>query len=85
MKNILNLIGAGVIVMLLLSNNVQEQSTKPATPKMVLVKDFHNMYHIQTDITKYIQTNVKNGYIVKSVSMSEYEGWQRAVVVLEKY
>lgn len=54
MKNILNFVGAGAIVLLLLSNTVN-MSDKPPTPKSVLVKDFHSKFSIQTDITKYIK------------------------------
>jgi len=62
-----------------------ESTMKPARPTSVIVKAFHGKWGIQDDVAAYILQQVKGGYIVKSVVLSEDEGWQRAVIVLEKY
>jgi hypothetical protein len=62
-------------------------TVKPALPKVVITKGFHSYYNIQDEVVEHIRANTKQGYVVKSVAMTEggSKGWQRAVVVMEKY
>ena len=71
-----------------LSYSPQQQTVitvKPALPKYTIIKSFRQYYDIQNDVEAFIRANVKQGYILKSVSMAEDDGRQRAVVVMEKY
>lgn len=77
----------GIFVATTLAFNTTELLTvRPATPKSVLVKPFWGSFGIQEDITDYIKENVRKGYILKELCLdSEENGYQRGVVVMEKY
>lgn len=60
-------------------------TVKPAIPKYTCTKTFYREYDIQDDVEAYIRDNVKKGYVVKTVSMTEYKQRQIAIVVMEKY
>lgn len=57
---------------------------KPQTPKSVVVKTFRG-YTIEVEMKSYIDQSVSQGYIVKSVTMSEDESFAKGIVVVEKY
>lgn len=83
MKNIFFFIlGAMFITLVSFGTGINVTSV---SPKLTLVKSFHSKYNIQDDIVSYVKENVRNGYVVKTIAISEYEDWQRAVVVMEKY
>lgn len=83
MKNLILIV---LLVMMSFSAGVSAdiQIIKPKTP-ITNVKTFHNKWSIEDDIQKHILSLARQGYITKSVSISEYSDWQRAVVVMEKY
>lgn len=87
MKKIIVPFLLGVLVVMTLAFNSNELLTvRPATPKSVLVKPFWGAYGIQEDITQYVKENVRKGYILKELTLdSEENGYQRGVVVMEKY
>lgn len=58
---------------------------KPDKPIITEVKSFRNMAFIEKDIKSYIDTKVKEGFIVKSVAMMDDESWSKAIIVMEKY
>ena len=60
-------------------------TTQPATPKAVVVQDFRVIFGLEKDIKKFIDQKVKEGYIVKSVSMMDDETVSKGIVVMEKY
>lgn len=77
-----------LIGMILTSGTTQQQgviTVKPAIPKYTIVKAFRQYYNIQDDVETFIRGNIQKGYVVKSVSMAEDDGRQRAIVVMEKY
>lgn len=60
--------------------------TVPVNPRLTIVKPFWGAYGIQNDMSTFILENVKKGYIVKTLTLdSEENGYQRGIVVLEKY
>ena len=61
------------------------QVVQPKKPTVVEVKSFRTMVGMESDIKKYIDEKVKDGYIVKSVAMMDDETWSKAIVVVEKY
>lgn len=94
MKNLMSIIGLTALATLgvgaIISSTSATQSVitvKPALPKVVITKGFHSYYNIQDAVVEHIRANTKQGYVVKSVAMTEggSKGWQRAVVVMEKY
>jgi len=58
---------------------------QPITPKSTIVESFHNMYGVEDSVKQFVISKVRQGYIVKTIAISEYQDWQRAVVVMEKY
>ena len=88
MKNNILIFLLGVFVTISIAATVPNGilTIKPVTPKYVLVKPFWGMYSIQENMTKYVIDNVKKGYIVKTLTLdSEENGYQRGIVVMEKY
>lgn len=92
MKNLFTIIGLTAIATLgvgsIISSTTVQQSVitvKPATPKVTITKAFRQYYNIQDDVEAFIRANVRQGYVVKAVSMAEDDGRQRAIVVMEKY
>jgi hypothetical protein len=58
---------------------------QPQKPIHTDVKSFRAMLGMENDIKKYIDQKVKEGYIVKSVTMMDDETWSKGIVVMEKY
>ena len=52
-------------------------TVKPATPKYVKSQWFRT----ERDVDEYVKSNIKQGYIVKTMTMSEHSCY----VVMEKY
>ena len=79
---------AGILFMTLISARAFSSivNSKPVNPKQTIIKPFWGMYGIQEDMTKYTIYQVKKGFIVKAITLdSEENGYQRGIVVLEKY
>jgi hypothetical protein len=85
MKNLFYFIAGVLFITLISATTVSIMTVKPATPKSVLIKSFWSYSGIQEDVEKFIKNSVKQGYIVKTVSVSSDTNYQRAVVVMEKY
>ena len=60
-------------------------TVKPMKPKFTLVKSFRSMYFIENEVKTYIESKIKEGYIVKSISMIDDNNWSKGIVVMEKY
>lgn len=61
-------------------------TVKPAQPKSVIVKPFWGAFGIEQYMAQFIKENIRSGYIVKSFCLdSEENGYQRGIVVMEKY
>lgn len=77
----------GIAFTLLISTTtVSIMTVKPAIPKYTITQPFWGSYGIEKNITEFIKENVRKGYIVKAVTLdSEENGYQRGVVVMEKY
>jgi hypothetical protein len=58
---------------------------QPQRPKVTEVKSFRAMYYLEKDIKEYIDQKVKEGFIVKSVTMMDDETYSKGIVVMEKY
>lgn len=58
---------------------------KPMKPIKTEVKTFRAMAFIEKDVKEYIDSKVKEGYIVKSVEMIDDDSWSKAVIVVERY
>jgi len=58
---------------------------QPMKPKFTLVKSFRAKYFIENEVKTYIESKVREGYIVKSISMIDDESWSKGIVVMEKY
>jgi hypothetical protein len=69
----------------MISFNVMPTEVKPVRPITVEVKAFRTIYGLETEMKNYIDSKVKQGYIVKSVSMMDDETMSKAIVVVEKY
>lgn len=60
--------------------------TEPKLPKHTLVKSFWGSYNIEKNMESYIKSQVKKGYIVKTLCLdSEENGYQRGILIMEKY
>jgi hypothetical protein len=60
-------------------------TVKPQTPKSTVVKPIRAKFGIENDITDYIKSMVKKGYVVKSIAIIDDELWSKGVIVMEKY
>ena len=58
---------------------------RQVNPKQTIVQDFRAMYGLEKDMADFIRSKVKQGYVVKSVSMMDDETWSKGIVVMEKY
>ena len=79
MKNILSFL-LGVALLVLLSATIQTSNlltVKPALPKHV----DSGWFSSERSVDNYIKAKVKQGYIVKTMTMSQYSCY----VVMEKY
>lgn len=78
---------AGIVFSALISaTTVSVMTVKPQMPKNTIVKPFWGAFGIQEDMTSYIKYKIKQGYIVKSLCLdSEENGYQRGIVIMEKY
>lgn len=71
-------IGAGI-------SNSELLIVKPATPKSTVVKQFRSMFFLENEVSDFIRSKVKEGYILKSSMIWDDEDWSKGVVVMEKY
>lgn len=86
MKHIFYLILGILLVILTSATTASIITVKPATPKQVIVKDFWGAYGIEKEMQKYITLQIKSGFIVKGFTLdSEENGYQRGLLVMEKY
>jgi len=86
MKNITTFLLGGLVFISFAAATTNIMTVKPATPKQTLVKDFWGAYGIEKEMQKYITLQVKGGFIVKGFTLdSEENGYQRGLVVMEKY
>ena len=58
---------------------------QPIKPKHTIVEDFRTYYGLEQEMKSFINKKIKEGYIVKSVSMMDDESWSKGIVVMEKY
>jgi hypothetical protein len=86
MKNtLLGLLLGMFLILGTAASTVSIMTVKPQTPKSTIVKSFRSYYGLEQDIEKYVKQMVGEGYIVKSIAMSEDKYVSRGAVVLEKY
>ncbi len=87
MKNLLFFIlGTMFISLVSFGTAVSIMTVKPQFPKETIVKDFWGSFGIEKDMKKYMLYQIKKGFIVKSFTLdSEHDGYQRGIVVMEKY
>ena len=85
MKNLYYFIAGVILITLISATTVNIMTVKPIIPKVVIVKSFNTMINVEYDIENFIRLKIKEGYIVKSISISESETRSKGVVVLEKY
>jgi hypothetical protein len=88
MKNFL--LGATVMLLFAFSSpQMQRVVTVPAKPKATVVKVWSKSELDMDEIQHYIQAGVKDGYIVKSVSVAQggvmNERIGKAILIMEKY
>jgi len=82
MKNtLLGLLLGMFLILGTAASTVSIMTVKPQTPKSTIVKSFRSIYGLE----EYVKQMVGEGYIVKSIAMSEDKYVSRGVVVLEKY
>lgn len=85
MKNLL-LFFLGIIFVFLISATTQKlMEVKPTLPKSTIVKHFRDVSSVSFDIEKYVKHQVKKGYIVKSISMTNTDSYSYGIIVMEKY
>lgn len=77
MKNTIYLILFIIGMILTSATTVTIMTVKPATPKHVKSQWFTS----ERDVDDYVKSNIKQGYIVKTMTMSQYSCY----VVMEKY
>ena len=86
MKNLTTFLLGGLVFISFAAATTNIMTVKPATPKQTIVKPFWGYYGIQEDMQKYMTDQIKKGFIVKAVTLdSEEKGYQRGIVVMEKY
>lgn len=85
MKNLFYFIAGVFFITLISTTTVSVMTVKPAVPKSTIVKTFRTMYRMEDDIEEYINTMVKDGYVVKSVAMMNDGSRSNGIVVVEKY
>jgi hypothetical protein len=85
MKNIFYFILGICLIVLTSATTYSVMTIKPVTPKSVIVKPIRAMFGIEKDIAKFVEQKVKEGYIVKSISIIDDENWSKGVIVMEKY
>jgi len=79
MKNLIYFIAGVLFITLISATTVSIMTVKPQTPKSTLV--FMVNSHKAPEL---IKGYIKQGYIVKALSISDYADFQ-ALVVMEKY
>ena len=85
MKNLFYFIAGVFFITIISATTVSVMTVKPAVPKSTIVKSFRTMYRMEDDIEEYINTMVKNDYVVKSVAMMNDGSRSNGIVVVEKY
>ena len=85
MKTIIAFIFGLVIAILISATTVNTSliTTKPNTPKSVLVKGFG--YNEEEEIQQYVSACTKDGYVVKSLNGGGVSGGSWWFLVMEKY
>ena len=77
MKNAIYLILFVIGMILTSATTATIMTVKPVTPKHVKSQWFRT----ERDVDEYVKVNIRQGYIVKTMTMSEYSCY----VVMEKY
>mgnify|MGYP003496850797 FL=1 len=77
MKNAIYLLLFVIGMILTSATTATILTVKPATPKYVKSQWFRT----ERDVDEYVKVNIRQGYIVKTMTMSEYSCY----VVMEKY
>ena len=85
MKHLFAFLIGVLFITLISATTVQVMTVKPQTPKQTIVKPIRAMYGIENDITDYINSMVRQGWIVKSVAIIDDDNWSKGVIVMEKY
>jgi hypothetical protein len=85
MKNTILSIILGMFIAISIQATTGIMSVKPVKPKSTIVKSFRAVYQIEQEIEDYTKAQIKNGYIVKCLSISEDESRSKAVLIMEKY
>jgi hypothetical protein len=86
MKNVINIVGIILLVVLTSTVNQDIMAIKPAIPKEMIVKSFQSEINSEP-IALYIREKVKVGWLLKSISGTNVStnGKSTWIVVLEKY
>lgn len=85
MKNVLYFLAGVMFIMLVSATTVSVMTVKPQMPKETLVKAFRDRLNIEENVSKFIISKAHEGYIVKTVTMTDDGYQQRAIIILEKY
>jgi len=86
MKNAFYVVLGIILITLVSAGTASAITVIPKQLKETIVKPFWGAFGIQEDMTKYMVYQLKKGFIVKAVTLdSEENGYQRGIVVLEKY
>lgn len=85
MKNFFYFIAGVCFITLISATTVSIMTVKPMTPKVTIVEDFRTTYGLEKEMKHFIQSKVKEGFVVKSTAMMDDESTSKGIVVLEKY
>lgn len=86
MKNqIIPFLLGGLVFITIAATAPNFEIMQPARPTVTEVKTFRTIMGMESDIKTYIDAKVKQGYIVKTVSMMDDETFSKGIVVMEKY
>ena len=85
MKNILYFIAGVLFVTLVSATTVNVMTVKPQLPISIIVHPFRVTRFIENDITNFVKEKVKQGYVVKSITISEDKYTSKGIVIMEKY
>ena len=86
MKNLFLGILLGIFLIVNIAANVNDIITvKPSTPINTSVITFNSFVGIEHDIKVHVLKMVNQGYILKSITLSEGDMSCRGIVVMEKY
>lgn len=86
MKNkIIPFLLGGLVFITIAATAPNFEIMQPARPTVTLVESFRSVYGLEKEMKTFIDAKVKQGYIVKSVSMMDDETFSKGIVVMEKY